>query len=97
MPTRLHGASMRLVTVPSLRIHLSLEGEPMRASDALAEALEVEQQALDAYKDFLPRVMGDPVLEDFIRKQIAVETEHMQEIREAVRATPLRLVTKPGT
>jgi len=47
-----------------------------------SEALDVEQQALDAYKDFLPRVTGDPVLEDFIRKQIAVETEHVQEIKQ---------------
>jgi bacterioferritin (cytochrome b1) len=43
--------------------------------------LEVEQQALDAYKDLLPAVSGDVVLEEFLRKQIAVETEHVQEIQ----------------
>lgn len=47
-----------------------------------AEVLNVEPRALDAYKRFLPRVGGDPVLEDFIRKQIAVETEHVQEIKQ---------------
>jgi bacterioferritin (cytochrome b1) len=72
--------------VPTLRINLSLGDGPMRLETALAEALDVEQQALDAYKDFLPRVAGDPVLEDFIRRQVEVETEHVQEIRNFVNA-----------
>ena len=66
--------------IPRLDIKLSLAGGPIRLQEALAEALEFEQQALDAYKEFLPRVEGDPMLEDFIRKQVAVETEHVQEI-----------------
>lgn len=79
--------------IPRLRIELSLGGGPIRFQDALAEALDVEQQALDAYKDFLPRVVGHPVLEDFIRRQIAIETEHVQEIVDAVRAGgPLKLL-----
>jgi bacterioferritin (cytochrome b1) len=82
--------------IPTLQIHLTLGGGPLRPEEALAEALEVEQQALDAYKDFLPRVMGDSTLEDFIRKQIAVETEHVQEILDVFRAgAPLKLVAKP--
>lgn len=81
--------------VPTLRIDLSLSGEPMRPDEALAEALEVEQQALDAYKDFLPRVAGHPTLEAFIRQQVAIETEHVQEILNVVRAAaPLKLVAK---
>ena len=40
--------------IPILRINLSLGGDPMRLEAALAEALDVEQQALDAYKDLLP-------------------------------------------
>lgn len=71
---------------PTLRIDLSLTGGPMRLETALAEALEVEQQALDAYRDFLPRVTGDPALEPFISKQVAVETEHVDEIRQFVRS-----------
>lgn len=82
--------------IPRLHINLSLSGGPMRLEDALAEALDLEQQALDAYKDFLPRVTGDPVLEEFIRRQIELETEHVQEIVEAMRAgSPLRLLEKP--
>lgn len=75
--------------IPTLHINLSLGGGPIRLETALAEALDVEQQALDAYKDFLPRVAGDPVLEDFIRRQVTVETEHVQEIRDFVRAKSL--------
>lgn len=79
--------------IPRLRIDLSLGGGPMRLQDALAEALDVEQQALDAYKEFLPRVVGHPVLEAFIRRQIDIETDHVREIVEAVRAgSPLKLL-----
>jgi len=81
--------------IPRLRIELSLGGGPIRFQDALAEALDVEQQALDAYKDFLPRVLGHPALEDFIRRQIDIETEHVQQIIETVRAgSPLKLLDK---
>lgn len=66
---------------PQLNIKLSAGGGPITLNEALQETLAVEQQALDAYKDMLPRVVGDPVLEDFIRKQIGTETEHVQEIK----------------
>ena len=74
------GKIRSLGQTPKLEVKLSLSGGPIRLQEALAEALEFEQQALDAYKDFLPRVAGDTMLEDFIRKQIAIETEHVQEI-----------------
>jgi bacterioferritin (cytochrome b1) len=67
--------------VPQLEIELELRGGPTNLEDALAEMLEVERQALDAYKEVLPRVTGDTMLKDFIRKRmISVETEHVQEI-----------------
>ena len=79
--------------IPRLRIELSLGGGPIRFEDALGEALDVEQQALDAYKDFLPRVIGHPVLEQFIRRQIEIETEHVAEIVDTIRAgSPLKLI-----
>jgi bacterioferritin (cytochrome b1) len=82
--------------IPTLRVNLSLGGGPMRLEAALVEALDVEQQALDAYKDFLPRVAGDPSLEEFIRKQVEVETEHVQEIRDFVQAKgKVKLVSNP--
>jgi bacterioferritin (cytochrome b1) len=82
--------------VPTLRINLSLGGGPIRLESALAEALDVEQQALDAYKDFLARIAGDPALEDFVQKQVEVETEHVREIREFVRTKgTVKLADKP--
>jgi bacterioferritin (cytochrome b1) len=84
--------------IPTLRVNLSLGGGPIRLEAALAEALDVEQQALDAYKEFLPRVAGDPVLEEFIRKQVDIETEHVQEIRDFVQAQgTVKLVPKSKT
>jgi bacterioferritin (cytochrome b1) len=81
--------------VSTLRVDLVVGGEPIRAEDALAEAIDVEQQALDAYQEFLPRVVGHPVLEAFARKQIEVETAHVQEIRDALRGgAPFEVVEK---
>ena len=81
--------------VPQLRINLSLGGGPIRLQAALAEALDVEQQALDAYKDLLPRVTGEPTLEAFIRRQVEIETEHVQEIREFMNAkSTVKLVSR---
>jgi bacterioferritin (cytochrome b1) len=83
--------------VPVLHIDLALSGDRMGADEALAEAIDIEQQALDAYKEFLPKVAGEPALEDFIRKQIDVEYAHVEELREALRARgSLTLVKKPG-
>lgn len=72
--------------IPTLRVDLTLGGGPMRLETALAEALDVEQQALDAYKDLMPRVAGDPRLEEFVRRQIEVETEHVEELRRFAQA-----------
>ena len=84
--------------IPMLRVNLSLGGGPIRLEAALAEALDVEQQALDAYKEFLPRVAGDPALEEFIRKQVEIETEHVQGIRDFVQSKgKVKLVPSPET
>src|SRR4029453_12353352 len=72
--------------IPTLRVKLSLGGATIGLDSALAEALDVEQQALEAYKDPLPRVTGDPVLEPFIRRQVEIETEHVEEIRAFIRS-----------
>jgi len=79
--------------IPTLRVKLSLGGNAIGLDAALAEALDVEQQALEAYKDLLPRVAGDAVLEPFIRRQVEIETEHVEEIRAFIRAKgPVKLV-----
>ena len=67
----------------------------VRADGVVGVRAGDEQQALDAYKDLLPRVVGHPVLEDFIRRQIEIETEHVHEIVDTVRAGgPLKLLEK---
>ncbi len=65
---------------PQLNIKVETSGGTIKLEEALQEVLDVEKQALEAYQEVLPKVEGDPVLEDFIRKQIAIETEHCQEI-----------------
>jgi bacterioferritin (cytochrome b1) len=79
--------------IPTLRVNLSLGGGPIRLEAALSEALDVEQQALEAYQDCLPRAAGDRALEEFIRNQVAIETEHVGEIRAFVQASGR---VKPG-
>jgi bacterioferritin (cytochrome b1) len=80
---------------PTLRVDLSLGHDAIRPGDALAEVLEIEQQALDAYKEFLPRAEHDPALAAFIRNQIEIETNHVEEIQQVIRAgAPIKLVDK---
>jgi bacterioferritin (cytochrome b1) len=82
--------------VPILHLDLALDGDRIGAEEALAEAIEIEQQALDAYKEFLPQVAGDPVLEEFIRNQIEVERAHLEELHKVLRLRgSLELVEKP--
>lgn len=92
-------AQIRLLgEVPTLRVNLTLGGGRVRLEAALAEALDVEQQALDAYTDLLPRVVDDPALADFIRKQVEIETEHVRAIREFAEANgTMKLVATPKT
>ena len=81
--------------IPTLRVDVSLNGGPLRPDEALAEALEVEQQALDAYREFLPRASGHPDLEQFIRQQIELESGHVEDILRIVETTAaLKLVEK---
>lgn len=65
---------------PRVQVRLDAGGGPASLKEALMEAHTFERQALEAYRDMLPRVADDTALEDFIRKQIATETEHVQEI-----------------
>ena len=68
--------------VPKLEISVSCPSEALRGEDAIRQALTVEEAALEAYQDCLRRVEGDVGLEEFVRTQIAVESEHVAELRE---------------
>ena len=68
---------------PKPKINLELTGEKCTGVEALQTALLFEQAALDAYKEFLQVVegSGDVVLEEFARQQVALESEHVSELR----------------
>ena len=71
-----------LGAVPSLELSLSLGPQTVDAKEAIEIALTFEEAALEAYQDTLRRVEGDIPLEEFIRSQIVVESEHVAELRQ---------------
>jgi bacterioferritin len=68
--------------VPRLDIKVSCPSTPLTAREALRQALTFEEAALEAYQDVLRRVEGDIPLEEFIRSQIATESEHVAQLKE---------------
>jgi bacterioferritin (cytochrome b1) len=71
-----------LGSVPKLTLEISLPPETMDGQEALQTALTFEEAALEAYQDTLRKVEGDIPLEEFIRSQIATESEHVNELRQ---------------
>ncbi len=71
-----------LGAVPQLSLNLALGPESVDAKEALELALMFEEAALEAYQDTLRRVEGDIPLEEFIRSQIVVESEHVAELKQ---------------
>lgn len=69
-------------SVPTLTLDMSLPPESVNGQEALQMALTVEEAALEAYQDTLRRVEGDVALEEFIRSQIATESEHVAELKQ---------------
>ncbi len=67
---------------PSLDLKLHLAPERTSAADAIQSAHAFEQAALDAYRELLEKVdgSGDVMLEEFLRAQVAVESEHVAEL-----------------
>ena len=71
-----------LGAVPKLHVELDLPPEPLTGRQAVEIALTFEEAALDAYRDMLSRVDGDVVIEEFVRAQIAAESQHVAELKE---------------
>ena len=67
---------------PQLELKLSIPPERATAQEAIRTALAFEQAALDAYRELLDDIKGDDdvVLEEFLRAQVAVESEHVAEL-----------------
>lgn len=68
--------------VPRLEIKVSCPAEPLTAREALRQAVTFEEAALEAYQDLLRKVDGNVALEEFVRSQIAAESEHVAQLRE---------------
>ncbi len=68
--------------VPRLDIKVNCPAEAISGREALRMALVFEEAALEGYQDLLRRVEGDVPLEEFARSQIAVESEHVSQLRE---------------
>lgn len=68
--------------VPTLEVSVACPPDPLTGAEALRQALTVEEAALEAYHDVLRRVEGDVSLEEFVRAQIGLESEHVAELRE---------------
>ncbi len=68
--------------VPRLEINVQCPAVPISGREALRQALTFEEAALECYQDMLRRVEGDVPLEEFIRSQISVESEHVAQLRE---------------
>lgn len=71
-----------LGAVPELTVNIALEPQALDGKSALELALTFEEAALEAYQDALRKVEGDVPLEEFIRSQIATESEHVAELKQ---------------
>lgn len=66
--------------VPSLDLKLNLPPQKISGAEAIRTALAFEQAALDAYREFCDEIEGDVALEEFIRQQVGVESQHVAEL-----------------
>jgi bacterioferritin len=67
--------------VPSLDIRIQLPGEMTSGQEAIHNAVEFEQGALEAYSDLMESSAGDVAMEEFARAQVALESEHLARFR----------------
>src|SRR5215470_9680070 len=71
---------------PSLKIGPLLETHKHNVDEILGEALAHEEEGLLEYRRLLEMVAGRSImLEEYARKQIAAEEEHLAEIRKMMR------------
>lgn len=75
---------LQLGGCPKIDIQLKLAPEKTSAPEALRTAVTVERAALDAYRDLLEEVESSDernvVLEEFLRAQVALESEHVSDL-----------------
>ena len=71
---------VQLGAVPSLQLRVSLPAQKTTAAEAIRTAVAFEQAALDAYRELLDKVEGDVPLEEFVRAQVDLESQHVAEL-----------------
>ena len=71
---------------PSIKVKPVPETNNHNIMDILKEALEYEKEALGYYHDLLAKVGDDVAMEEMVRKQIADETAHTEEIEKMIRS-----------
>jgi bacterioferritin len=71
---------VQLGGIPRLELKVNLPPQKTTAADAIRTAIAFEQAALDAYRELLDSVEGDVPLEEFVRAQVDVESQHVAEL-----------------
>ena len=66
--------------IPSLDLKLNLPPQKTTATDAVRTALTFEQAGLAAYRDLLENIVDDVPLEEFVRAQVGLESQHVAEL-----------------
>ncbi len=65
---------------PTLKVSPVPETKTHKVMDILKESLEFEEKALEKYKEVLKHAGDDIALEELLREQIRLETEHCEEV-----------------
>ena len=71
---------LQLGGVPSLHLKLNLTAEKTSGPEAIQTALIFEKAALEAYRELLDHVTDDVCLEEFVRAQVALESDHVAQL-----------------
>lgn len=72
---------------PSVKVMPVPESNKHTIMEILAESLEYERETLKQYYDLLPHCGDDVALEEMVRKQIADETAHIEEVEKMIRGS----------
>ncbi len=70
---------------PSIKVKPVPETDNHNILEILKEALSFEKETLGYYHELLSRVGNDVAMEEMVRKQIADETAHVEEIEKMIR------------
>ena len=71
---------MQMGGVPSLDLKLSVPAQKVSGAEAIRTAIAFEQAALDSYRELCDKIQDDVALEEFVRAQVGVESQHVAEL-----------------